>query len=378
MKLLVKTFHGLEDILYSELEELGASNLRKVKRGVACEGNLELLYTANYKLRTALRVLVQIHTFEARNERELYDQVKAFDWSDVMDVHQTFAIANSVFSDLFKHSKFATLRMKDAIADQFREKYGERPSVDSEAPDVQFDLHSWKENCTISLDSSGEALNQRGYRGTEHEAPLNEVLAAGMIQLAGWDKTKPLIDPMCGTGTLLIEAAMLGHNMPPQKFRQHFNFKTWRDFNPMIWNRVKLEADSKMRKSPLQISGGDSDKNAVDMAKKSLKRMGLHQEIFVRQVPFENHLPKTREGMIITNPPYGERIGKDDIFAFYKTISDLFKNNFPGFEAWVISSNREAFKELRLKATKRLTLFNGGLECSFQQYKMYEGSETEA
>lgn len=375
MKLLVKTLFGLEDVLAEELKELGAENIKPIKRAVACEGNLPLLYSANYNLRTALRILVPIHTFQAKSEKELYEQVRTFDWSDILNTHQTFAIDNSVFSDFFRHSKFATLVAKDAIVDQFRDKEGRRPSVDPKTPDIQLDLHGWKDRFTFSMDSSGESLNQRGYRGRGHAAPLNEVLAAGMLQLAGWDKSKPLIDPMCGTGTLLIEAAMKACNIPPQILRRNFGFRNWQDFNPSIWNRIKNESDAKVRKSPLDISGGDIDPRAVAMSKSSLRSLDLRTQVKVREVPFENNKPLWDSGMLITNPPYGERIGEGDMIEFYKQMSDLFKQNYQNYEAWVLSSNLQAMKSIRLAPSKKIPLFNGSLECKFQQYKLYAGTK---
>ena len=377
MEILVKTFHGLEQILAQELQDLGAENIRPIKRGVRCSGNLGLLYSANYELRTALRVLTPIHSFEARNEKELYEKVREYDWSVLMDASQTFALDNSIFSDYFKHSKFAALKVKDAMVDQFRDQFKRRPSVDRENPEIKFDVHAWKEKFTISLDSSGESLHQRGYRNKGHLAPLNEVLAAGMVKLASWDSSIPLIDPMCGTGTLLIEAAMLACNIPPQWLRRDFSFKNWKDFSPLVWNRVKTEADSKIRRKPLQISGGDIDPKAVALAKKSIKQLGLQLQVRVNEVAFERHLPKTTSGMIITNPPYGERLEKKDILAFYKLISDLLKQHFQGFEAWVLSSNVEALKHLKLRPAKKLDLYNGALACKFQQYELYQGHRPE-
>ncbi len=377
LKLLIKTLYGLEKVLAKEVEAIGGQNVKTIKRAVDCEGNLEFLYRANYSLRTALKVLRPIYSFQARNERELYNQIKKFDWSDVMDVSQTFAIDNSIFSDFFKHSKFPTLKMKDAIADFFRDAVGERPSVDTKTPDIQFDLHAWKDRFTVSLDSSGDTLNQRGYRQRGHQAPLNEVLAAGMLQLAGWNKEIPLVDPMCGTGTILIEAAMMGMNMPPQTLRRNFGFKNWKDFNPVIWNRVKAEADSNVRRAPLSISGGDIDPQAVEMANKAIRQLKIRGDVRIREVALEKHIPKTSEGILITNPPYGERIGPKEIQDFYKTISDVLKNNFSGFDAWVLSSNVPALRHLKLRPSEKYTLYNGGLECKFQKYELYAGSKEE-
>ncbi|MEM9326845.1 MAG: THUMP domain-containing protein [Bacteroidota bacterium] len=374
MKLLIKTLYGLEQVLADEIRELGGQQVKTIKRAVDCEGNLEFLYRANYCLRTALKVLRPIYSFQARNEKQLYDQIRKFDWSAVMDVSQTFAIDNSIFSDFFKHSKFPTLKMKDAIADQFRDEVGRRPSVDTKRPDVQFDLHAWKDRFTVSMDSSGDTLNQRGYRQRGHQAPLNEVLAAGMLKLAGWDKEIPLVDPMCGSGTILVEAALMGMNMPPQTLRKDFGFKNWKDFNPVIWNRVKAEADSATRRAALDISGGDIDPRAVEMTKKSIKQLRIRGDIRVREVPFEQFLPKTKEGILITNPPYGERIGPKEIQEFYKTIGDLLKSKFEGFDAWVLSSNTQALKHLKLRPSAKHTLYNGGLECKFQKYELYAGT----
>jgi putative N6-adenine-specific DNA methylase len=373
LKILIKTLHGLEDVLIQEVENLGTGrNIKKRNRAVECEGNLEFLYSANLNLRTALRVLVPVYTFTARNENELYNKVKAHDWSRYLDVSQTFAIDNTVFSEYFTHSKYAALKMKDAVVDQFRDKFDIRPSVDVENPDILFNLHAYKDQLTISLDSSGHPLNQRGYRDKGHKAPLNEVLAAGLLLLSGWDKSIPLIDPMCGTGTIITEAVMIALNIAPQLYQNDFGFKNWKEFQPMIWNRVKSEAQAKVRRSPLMITGGDIDGKAVAMAKGALKQMRVGRDVQIRQISFEQHKPKTREGMIITNPPYGERIG-DDILELYKNLGDTLKNNFTGFDAWVISSNLDALKQLHLKPTEKISLYNGSLEVQFCKYEMYEG-----
>lgn len=374
MKLHIKTLHGLEDILAREISDLGGRAINIHKRAVSCQGDLEFMYKANMNLRTALKVLIPVHTFQARNEQQLYDEVYRHDWSAYLNVHKTFAIENTLFSEFFRHSQYAALKTKDAIADHFRKKLGKRPSVDVKSPDVLFDLHAYRDQFTISLDSSGSALNMRGYRIQGHQAPLNEVLAAGMVLLAGWNKTIPLIDPMCGTGTILIEAAMIGQNMAPQLFRSEFGFKNWASFQPAIWNKVVAEAQANVRKADLKLSGSDSDPEAVLIAHKSIRKFKLQDVISVQKVPLEDYRSSFANGMIITNPPYGERIGKEDINAFYKTISDVLKNNFHGFDAWLISANMEAFKHLRLRPSRKIVLFNGPLECKFQKYELYKGS----
>lgn len=374
MKIHIKTLHGLEEVLASEVQQLGGVQVKIHKRSVSCEGDLEFLYKANLNLRTALKILVPVHTFKARNEQELYDQVTRHDWSRYLSVNQTFAIDNTIFSEFFKHSKYAALKTKDAIVDQFRNKSGKRPSVDVKNPDIRLDLHAFKDQFTISLDSSGEPLNKRGYREPGHPAPLNEVLAAGLLLLAGWNKSIPLIDPMCGTGTILIEAAMLGQNIPPQINRFDFAFKNWNNYHPSLWNRVLAEGRANIRKTTLQISGGDIDGDAVLLANKSLRKFRMNDAVSIQRIPFEKHLPKTHNGMILSNPPYGERIGRTDTNEFYKTIGDLLKNNFSGFDAWLISSNMDAFKHMRLRPSQKIVLFNGPLECKFQKYEMYSGS----
>ncbi|WP_147302971.1 THUMP domain-containing class I SAM-dependent RNA methyltransferase [Marinoscillum furvescens] len=377
MKIHIKTMHGLEDILAEELQQLGgASNIRTHKRSVSCEGDLEFLYRANLNLRTALKILVPVHKFTARNEQQLYDEVMKHDWSKYLKLEQTFAIDNTIFSEYFKHSKYAALKTKDAMVDQFRKKMGRRPSVDIKNPDVQFDLHAFKDQFTISVDSSGHTLNRRGYREPGHEAPMNEVLAAGLLKLAGWNKSIPLVDPMCGTGTILIEAAMMGQNIPPNLNRREFGFKNWTNYHPELWNKVLAEGRAGIRKAKLDISGGDIDGDTVLRANKSLRKFKLTDAVSIRRVALEDHKPQVAgRGMVVTNPPYGERIGRTNTNDFYKTISDVLKNNFTGYDAWVMSSNMQAFKHLKLRASKKIVLFNGALECKFQKYELYRGSK---
>ncbi len=375
MKLTIKTLYGFEGILADEIKELGGEKIQKITRGIKCEGNPEFLYRANLSLRTALKILVPIHTFKAKNEKELYDRMMDFDWSIFLDVDQTFAIDNVVFSELFKHSKFVALKAKDAIVDQYRNKYRRRPSINTDNPDVLFNLHCANDQFTISMDSSGAPLNQRGYREDGHRAPMNEVLAAGMIKLSNWDKGKALVDPMCGSGTILVEAAMIAMNMAPNINRKDFGFRTWPEFSPVLWSRVKNEEQSKMRKPSLDFTGLDIDSNAVGLARKSLSKIGLRREVKIREMDFRDFKPLSEEGTIITNPPYGERIGEDDINAFYTSMGDAFKQNFAGFDAWIISSNKAAMKKIGLNYSSRHTLFNGPLECDYCHYELYDGSK---
>lgn len=370
MKMTIKTLHGFEGILAKEIEDLGGKKIEKITRGVKCEGNPAFLYRANIALRTAMKILVPIHTFQAKNEKQLYDRMMEFDWSNFLDVDQTFAIDPVVFSEVFTHSKFVGLKAKDAMVDQFRNKYRRRPSINTENPDVQFNLHCANDFFTMSMDSSGSALNQRGYREDGHRAPMNEVLAAGMLLLSGWDKKTPLVDPMCGSGTILVEAAMMAMSMAPNLKRKEFGFRTWPEYSPILFNNVLAEEQSKMRKPQLDITGIDIDDKAVQLARKSLGKIGLRREVRIKTMDFREFKPISEHGMIVTNPPYGERIG-DDILHFYETMGDAFKNNFKGFDAWLISSNKKALRQIGLKDSERTTLFNGKLECDFSHYQLY-------
>ncbi|MFY0608290.1 MAG: class I SAM-dependent RNA methyltransferase [Cyclobacteriaceae bacterium] len=377
MNIHIKTLFGLEEILAEEVRKIGGKNVIVHKRSVSCEGDLEFLYRANYLLRTALKVLVPIHKFTARTEQQLYDQVMKHDWSQYLTIYQTFAIDNTVFSEYFKHSQYAALKTKDAIVDQFRKKLGKRPSVDIKQPDIQFDLYAFKDQFTISIDSSGDTLNRRGYREPGHKAPMSEVLAAGLLKLAEWDPAQPLVDPMCGTGTILIEAALMGQNMPPQMHRDDFGFKNWKNFQPTLWQKVKSEGMSKIKKVKLNIRGGDIDGSTILNVNRSLRKLKLRDAITVRQGDMTDFKPDTSSGLLVCNPPYGERIGRDNTNEFYGLIGDTLKNNFAGFDAWILSSNMEAFKHMRLKTSKKIVLFNGPLECKFQKYEMYKGTKPE-
>ncbi|MFY0689865.1 MAG: hypothetical protein JXQ90_22030 [Cyclobacteriaceae bacterium] len=374
MKLLVKTLHGLEGVLAEEIKALGGDSIETGKRSVACEGNLELLYKLNYQLRTGLKVLVPIHSFAAKSEDQLYKQVKDYRWEDVMGPENTFAIDHTIFSEYFKHSKFASLRAKDGLVDRFREKVGRRPSVDAEQPDFLINLHAFKEHFTISLDSTGESLNQRGYRSLGHEAPMNEVLAAGLIQLSGWDKETPLVDPMCGSGTLLVEAAMLANNYPAQMLRKSFAFTNWREFQPALWSRVKTSANAASRKSVLYLQGSDIDPKSIKWTKESFKKLGLKDSVKLREGSFDQLNRVHSAGTIITNPPYGERIG-DDVLELYDRLGDTLKNTYVGYDAWIFSSNLKALKQLKLKPSVKTPLYNGSLECQYCKYELYEGSK---
>ncbi len=375
MKLIAKTFHGLEGVLAEEIKGIGAQNIKEVNRAVEFEGDKEVLYKANLLLRTAIRILKPIHTFNAKNDKELYDGVKSYDWTKVMNVDQTLAIDPVVYSEIFTHSKFVALKAKDAIVDQFREKFEKRPSVDVEDPSVRFVIHVAKDKVTMSMDSSGDSLHKRGYRGGNHKAPLNEVLAAGMILLSGWDKKMPLIDPMCGSGTILMEAVMYARNYPPGLHKAKFGFMGWNDFDKVLWEKIVEEAKDKIENPRLKIFGSDISVKAIDIARESALKFRLNRDINFSVSSFERLEPDYPKGMIIVNPPYGERLMKDkDIVDFYRMIGNQLKRTFTGYDAWVITSNKEALKNVGLKPLEKLRLYNGALECGYHKFNIFDGT----
>ncbi len=370
---IAKTFHGLETILAKELTQLGATNIEERKRAVQFDGDQALLYRANLHLRTALRILQPIHYFHAQTEQQLYNKVDEIDWSEYIDVNSTFAIDSVVHSRFFKHSKYIALKTKDAIVDQFRKKTGRRPSIDVERPDLRLNLYINDHRCSLSLDSSGESLHRRGYRTQKNIAPLNEVLAAGMILMSGWKGERFFIDPMCGSGTIPIEAALIARNIAPSIRRTYFGFMRWRNFDAALWKQCRKEAWEKAQALKFPIHGADKLARNIPIATNNAKRAGLASQIQFSQADFLNEGPPSEheQGVLIMNPPYGERISQHDINAFYKEIGDRLKNHYKGYEAWIISGDQTAIKQVGLRASKKVTLFNGPLECKFRKYELY-------
>ncbi len=372
--MVAKTFKGLEDVLAEELNQLGALNVNKVVRAVEFEGNKELLYKANFHLRTALRILKPIAEFEATNEQELYDEIKKIDWEQYFKIKNTFAVDSVVYSRLFSHSKYVALKIKDAIVDQFRDKYGKRPYVELDDPDVRISVHISEHKCSILLDSSGDSLHKRGYRIKTNKAPLNEVLAAGMILLSGWDKQSDFIDPMCGSGTLLIEAAMIAYNIPPGIYKKKFGFETWLDFDADLFEEI-YEEEHEEKKFEGKIMGSDVSEIAIRIAKENIDNAALNKKISLTVKPIENYNPPDdKKGFVVTNPPYGERMKKNEINSFYKVLGDRFKQSYQGYHIWLISNNFDAIKNIGLHPSKKMTLYNGALECKFLEYSIYKGS----
>ena len=372
--MIAKTFKGLEEVLAGEIAAIGGNDIELGRRAVTFTGDKSVLYRANLWLRTASRVLVPIATFRAGDADEVYNEVKQIDWEQYMDLTTTFSIDATVYSETFKHSRYVTYKVKDAIADRFNEKYGKRPSVRVTEPDLYINVHIADRTVTISLDSSGESLHKRGWRVANTEAPVNEALAAGMLLLAGWDGQSDLYDPMCGSGTILIEAALIALNIPPGIFRKHFAFENWKDFNKELFETVS-EDDSDEREFTHHIYGSDAGYYAVQAAMKNIRSAGVQKYIDVRQIRMEEIRDlKADDALVVINPPYGERLAQDkDVLRLYSEMGKALKFQFTGATAWVISSNEEALKCIGLKPSKKIHLMNGELDCLYNQYELFQG-----
>jgi putative N6-adenine-specific DNA methylase len=374
--MIAKTLYGLEDVLAKELIELGANNVQIGRRMVSFEGDKELLYKANFHCRTALRILKPLIVFKANNPDEVYEEVKKLNWQERLPGKKTFAVDTVVYSETFDHSKFVAYRVKDAIVDYFVERDLPRPSVRINNPDFQLHLHISHNECSLSLDSSGESLHKRGYRTEEVEAPLNEVLAAGMILKTGWNGESNFVDPMCGSGTLLIEAALIALNIAPGVFHKKYAFEKWDDFDSELFESISTD-DSGEREFAFKCYGSDVSPKSIAIATKNVKNAGLSKYIDLKVLPFQQMTENPGKGVLITNPPYGERLHPRDLQALYAMIGERLKHVFAGYDAWIISSNEEGFDHIGLKPASRTRLMNGSLECEYRQYQLFAGTHKE-
>ena len=374
--MLAKTFKGLEPILAKELIALGADDVKIERRAVSFTGNKELLYKANLHLRTASRILKPIAHFKAANPDQIYEEIKKIDWGSIMNLKSTFSIDTTAFSDEIRHSQYATYRAKDAIADWFYERHGRRPYVNVTNPDLYINLHIAQDHCTLSLDSSGESLHKRGWRVAQNDAPINEALAAGMLLMAEWDGQSDFIDPMCGSGTFLIEAAMIALNIPPGIYRSSFAFEHWNDFDEELFDRLYND-DSHERTFHHTIYGTDRSSRAIRITEENVRSAGLNKYIKLKTTPIQSLMPPTQNCFIMTNPPYGERIVVEDMMKLYEDIGRCLKHNFAGSTAWVISSQDELLNKMGLKHSKKIKLLNGKLDCSFCRYDLFKGKRND-
>lgn len=374
-KMVAKTFFGFEEILANELIKLGAQRVEQGTRMVSFYGDKGFMYKANLALRTPLKILKPIKQFKVFNENSLYKGIQSIDWTDYISVHQSFVIDATIFSEQFNHSQFVALKSKDAIVDQFKEKYNARPNIDKEHPDLKINIHIQQDLCTVSLDTSGASLHHRGYRTATNIAPINEVLAAGILLLSGWKGQSNFLDPMCGSGTFLVEAAMIACNIPPNINRKEFAFEKWRDWDADLFDKVEESLLKKIVDFPYDIVGYDKAPSAVAKAKDNARNANLDDYISVQQQNFFETEKQGDEPLhIVFNPPYGERLDID-LERFYREIGDTLKQSYPGTNAWFITGNLEALKFVGLKPSRKIKLFNGKLESRLVKYEMYAGSK---
>jgi putative N6-adenine-specific DNA methylase len=375
MRFVAKTLYGLEKVLSEELISMGAGMVQIANRAVLFEGEMSLLYRVNYAARTALSVLLVIADFRIRSKNDLYKEGLKIEWDRYMDPDNTFSIVPVINSPHFSHTGYPGLILKDSVADYFRNKTGKRPSVDNSNPTVLINLHISNDMVTISLDSSVVPLFKRGYRQDQSVAPLNEVLAAGIILLSGWKASATLTDPMCGSGTLPIEAGLIACRIPPGKFRQFFGFQRWRDFDEDLFEKIRNDCNSLIVPSSVKISGSDISEQTVQVAKANVARAGLNDTVVLETYDFKDLKASDDSGYVFLNPPYGQRIQPEEINNLYNMIGTTLKHNFPGNTAWLITSNKESLKHVGLKPKEKHILFNGALECILLKYEMYQGTK---
>lgn len=371
--MIAKTLFGLEEVLEKELRQLGAMHIKPGVRMVSFEGDLGFMYKANMMLRTAIRILVPIHSFRARNEVDLYDGIYQMDWSQYLTAHDTLAVHGTVASQYFNHSQYVALKTKDAIVDQIRNNTGRRPDVDTKHPDLRISVHINDQTVDVSIDSSGEPLFKRGYRQETNIAPINEVLAAGLILLSDWDQRSQFIDPMCGSGTIAIEAAMIAANIAPNLNRPEFGFEKWPNYDNALFENIQASCLKKMREFEGPIIARDADGYTLEKAKENVKNANLTDFIKLEKGDFfRDH--QSAEAFLMFNPPYDERI-EIDTQEFYKSIGDTLKKRYSGSTAWMITGNLEALKYVGLRPSRKIKMFNGKLEAKFVKYEMYKGTK---
>jgi putative N6-adenine-specific DNA methylase len=373
-ELLATTLFGLENTLANELVSIGADNVRVRNRAVSFSGDKAMMYRANYHLRTALRILRPLKSFPAGNEDDLYRNVRGMNWEQHIDTHDLIAVETVLLSKQYRHSGFISQRVKDGIVDRIRDKTGKRPSVDVKTPDVKINIHITDKECTVSLDSSGDSLHRRGYRTRPYMAPLNEVLAAGMVLLSGWEPGQAFLNPMCGSGTLCIEAGLIAKGFPGGYYRHEFGFQKWGDFDARMFESVRRERYLK-ENARFSIHASDISFDAVRSAQQNLAGAGLLDRISLKKAAFSEWDTGERGGVIILNPPYGERLEESNLVELYRDIGNTLKNRYPGFKAWVLSGNPEVIKHVGLKPGRKITLFNGPIRCKYHSFDLYEGSK---
>jgi putative N6-adenine-specific DNA methylase len=373
--MIAKTLAGLEKVLADELTQLGASDVQTQKRAVAFGGDTEMIYKANLWCRTAISILKPLFDFSFEGQQEYYDILREFNWSEIFTVDKTIAINAIAFESEFTNTHFLSQRTKDAVVDHFMEKTGKRPSVDIDDPQIKISIHINRNQCSVSLDSSGAPLFKRGYRRKNVAAPLNEVLGAGLIMLSGWDRQTPFYDPMCGSATFSIEAGMMALNMAPSIFRRSFSFKNWIGYDDNLWERLREEARDAQHKQVPDILAADINNISMDAARQNLMEAGLLGRVRLEKKDFFVSKPLHDSGMVIINPPFGVRLQSQDLKEYYKNLGTTLKHNYAGFNAWILSPDKMLTHKIGLKHTFQQVVFNGPLECRFLGYELYRGTK---
>lgn len=374
MKFVAKTLYGLERVLEEELKALGASEVRIANRAVTFTGDMEMMYRVNYCSRTCLSVLRLTDSFRVSSRDDLYSRALKIDWMSLMDPGSTFSVVPVINSRIFTHTGYPALIVKDAVADHFSNRTGRRPSVDTSDPDILINIHISEDHADISVDSSGAPLYKRGYRSGQPLAPLNEVLAAGILMLSGWNTSSALYDPMCGSGTIPVEAGLIACRVPPGRFRKKYGFMKWKDYDRDLFRRVREQCDSAIRKSPVEIRGSDISEQAVRQSLINVRNAGMADSVKIGVADFRNLEPLSGKGFLFLNPPYGERLKPEDLNQLYGMIGTTLKHSYAGYRAWVITPGRELLANIGLKPKSKQTLYNGSLECILAEFELYPGS----
>lgn len=375
LRIVVSTYAGLEELLAKELRQLGGRDVEVHTRAVSCVGDKGFMYKVNFCSRLALRVMVSLTSFNIKDGDDLYREVAAIDWTEFMKVSQTFAVRCTLNSELFDTNLYPALKVKDAIADSFRSNGGKRPDVEKENPDLEVMVFINRERCTILLNSSGESLHRRGYRAEVDKAPLSEVLAAGIIMLSGWEPHKPLVDFMCGSGTIPIEAALMAANIPPGTFRKQFAFEKWPDFDEALYKTIREKQIERINDNPVRIYGNEINRFVIAKAEENVRNAGVEDMVQLSLGDFNDFERPSGNGVVIINPPYGEKLQPEDLEALYKSIGDRFKKHYAGYKAWIFTGSPEGAKAVGLRSNRKIKLFNGPIECRLLGYELFEGSK---
>jgi putative N6-adenine-specific DNA methylase len=375
LRIVVSTYAGLEELLAKELRQLGGRDVEIHTRAVSCVGDKGFMYKVNFCSRLALRVMVSLTSFNIKDGDDLYREVAAIDWTEFMKVSQTFAVRCTLNSELFDTNLYPALKVKDAIADSFRSNGGKRPDVEKENPDLEVMVFINRDRCTILLNSSGESLHRRGYRAEVDKAPLSEVLAAGIIMLSGWEPHKPLVDFMCGSGTIPIEAALMAANIPPGTFRKQFAFEKWPDFDEALYKTIREKQIERINDNPVRIYGNEINRFVIAKAEENVRNAGVEDMVQLSLGDFNDFERPSGNGVVIINPPYGEKLQPEDLEALYKSIGDRFKKHYAGYKAWIFTGSPEGAKAVGLRSNRKIKLFNGPIECRLLGYELFEGSK---